>query len=227
MYDKLIFNQLGFLIHMCANFKPLRPAFAPQFDLFPPSFDYKAEIYPGQSCPILVNYKNHMEWREATFGLIPTWAKDTIIARHTYNARSETVATKPSFRHAWHHNQFALVPVELFYEPRYIQNKPERWAIERLDKQPFTIAAIYELVEQDGQLIRSMTMLTINADQHPLMRQFHAPTDEKRAIAVIPPELHTSWLNADHATAKELLLELQSAEYTAFPAPRVKANSQK
>lgn len=227
MYDKLIFNQLGFLIHMCANFKPLRPAFAPQFDLFPPSFDYKAEIYPGQSCPILVNYKNHMEWREATFGLIPTWAKDTIIARHTYNARSETVATKPSFRHAWHHNQFALVPVEIFYEPRYIQNKPERWAIERLDKQPFTIAAIYELVEQDGQLIRSMTMLTINADQHPLMRQFHAPTDEKRAIAVIPPELRTSWLNADHATAKELLLELQSAEYTAFPAPRVKANSQK
>lgn len=226
MYDKLIFNQLGFLIHMCANFKPLRPAFAPQFDLFPPSFDYKAEIYPGQSCPILVNYKNHMEWREATFGLIPTWAKDTIIARHTYNARSETVATKPSFRHAWHHNQFALVPVEIFYEPRYIQNKPERWAIERLDKQPFTIAAIYELVEQDGQLIRSMTMLTINADQHPLMRQFHAPTDEKRAIAVIPPELRTSWLNADHATAKELLLELQSAEYTAFPAPRVKANSQ-
>lgn len=222
MYDKLIFNQLGFLIHMCANFKPLRPAFAPQFDLFPPSFDYKAEIYPGQSCPILVNYKNHMEWREATFGLIPTWAKDTIIARHTYNARSETVATKPSFRHAWHHNQFALVPVEIFYEPRYIQNKPERWAIERLDKQPFTIAAIYELVEQDGQLIRSMTMLTINADQHPLMRQFHAPTDEKRAIAVIPPALRANWLNADHRSAKELLLELQSAEYNAYSAPRIK-----
>ncbi len=209
---------------MCANFKPLRPAFAPQLDLFPPSFDYKAEIYPNQSCPILVNYKNHMEWREATFGLIPTWAKDTTIARHTYNARSETVAEKPSFKHAWHNNQFALVPVELFYEPRYIENKPERWAIERLDKQPFTIAAIYELAEQDGQLIRSMTMLTINADQHPLMRQFHATTDEKRSIAVIPPELRASWLNANHTSATELLLELKSAEYTAYPAPRVKAN---
>ena len=209
---------------MCANFKPLRPAFAPQLDLFPPSFDYKAEIYPNQSCPILVNYKNHMEWREATFGLIPTWTKDTAIARHTYNARSETVAEKPSFRHAWHNNQFALVPVELFYEPRYIENKPERWAIERLDKQPFTIAAVYELAEQDGQLIRSMTMLTINVDQHPLMRQFHATTDEKRSIAVIPPELRASWLNANHTSATELLLELKSAEYTAYPAPRVKAN---
>ena len=209
---------------MCANFKPLRPAFAPQLDLFPPSFDYKAEIYPNQSCPILVNYKNHMEWREATFGLIPTWAKDTTIARHTYNARSETVAEKPSFRHAWHNNQFALVPVELFYEPRYIENKPERWAIERLDKQPFTIAAMYELAEQDGQLIRSMTMLTINADQHPLMRQFHATTDEKRSIAVIPPELRASWLSANHTSATELLLELKSAEYTAYPAPRVKAS---
>lgn len=224
MYDKLILNQFSLLIYMCANFKPLRPAFAPQLDLFPPSFNYKVEIYPNQTCPILVNYKNHMEWREATFGLIPTWAKDTTIARHTYNARAETVAEKPSFRHAWQNNQFALVPVELFYEPRYIENKPERWAIERLDKQPFTIAALYELTEQDGQLIRSMTMLTINADQHPLMRQFHAPNDEKRSIAVIPPKLRASWLTANHTSAKELLLNLQSAEYTTYPAPQIKVN---
>ncbi len=207
---------------MCANFKPLRPAFAPRLDLFPPSFDYKEEIYPNQACPILVSYKKQMEWREATFGLIPKWAKDTKIARHTYNARAETVAEKTSFRQAWHNNQFALVPVELFYEPRYIHDKPERWAIKRKDQQPFTIAAIYELAEQDGQLIRSMTMLTINADQHPFMRDFHAPKDEKRSIVVIPPELRANWLNADHKMAKELLMELQASEYTACPAPRIK-----
>ena len=213
-------------MNMCANFKPLRPAFAPQLDLFPPTFDYKEEIYPNQSCPILVNYKNHMEWREANFGLIPKWAKDSKIARHTYNARSETVAEKPSFRQAWHNNQFALVPVELFYEPRYVHDQAQRWAIVREDRQPFTIAALYELAEQDGQLIRSMTMLTINADHHPLMKQFHAPTDEKRSVAVIPPELRASWLGANHASAKELLLELQSAEYTTYPAPRPTTNSQ-
>ena len=35
------------------------------------------------------------------FGLIPHWSKDTTIARRTYNARSETVAEKPSYRDAW------------------------------------------------------------------------------------------------------------------------------
>ena len=35
------------------------------------------------------------------FGLIPHWATDTTMARHTFNARSETVAVKPSFRDAW------------------------------------------------------------------------------------------------------------------------------
>lgn len=32
------------------------------------------------------------------FGLIPHWATDTKIGRQTFNARSETVASKPSFR---------------------------------------------------------------------------------------------------------------------------------
>ena len=32
----------------------------------------------------------------ARFGLIPAWAKDDKISRHTYNARSETVSEKPS-----------------------------------------------------------------------------------------------------------------------------------
>ncbi|XID75842.1 SOS response-associated peptidase [Alkanindiges sp. WGS2144] len=205
---------------MCANFKPVRPELASFLDLFPPTFAYKEEVYPGNNCPILINQDNQMQWREALFGLVPPWAKDTRIARQTYNSRAETVQQKPSFRHAWHNNQFALVPVELFYEPRYVTDKPERWAIERQDKQPFTIAAIYETSQQADQLVRSMSMLTINADQHPLMKQFHAPQKEKRSIVVIPPDLRQDWLTANYQTAKELLLELQGADYATYPAPR-------
>lgn len=36
------------------------------------------------------------------FGLVPHWADDLKLGRHTFNARSETAATKPSFRDAWH-----------------------------------------------------------------------------------------------------------------------------
>jgi putative SOS response-associated peptidase YedK len=40
------------------------------------------------------------------FGLVPHWSKNDKIARHTYNARSETVAPKPSFRDAWRRRSF-------------------------------------------------------------------------------------------------------------------------
>lgn len=210
---------------MCANYQPLRPEFAPQLDLFPPTFAYSSDIYPSHNSPILVNYNNHMEWREALFGMVPSWAKDNKICRSTYNARSETVHEKPSFKHAWQQRQFALVPVERFYEPRYQSDptgheKAERWAIERQDEQPFTIAALYELSEQNGQLVRSMTMLTINADGHPLMQQFHAPNDEKRSVVVIPPELRLQWLTASQKMAHDMLFELRTNDYKTYAAPR-------
>ncbi len=37
-------------------------------------------------------------------------------------------------------------------------------------------------------------MLTINADAHPLMNQFHKPTDEKRMVVVLKPQSYADWL---------------------------------
>ena len=53
-----------------------------------------------------------------------------------------------------------------------------------------------------------MTMLTINADNHPFMSQFHKPEDEKRSIVVIEPEHLKDWLNMHHEEAFELLLPM-------------------
>ena len=33
-------------------------------------------------------------------------------------------------------------------------------------------------------------MLTVNADEHPVMRQFPKPEDEKRTPVIIAPKLH-------------------------------------
>lgn len=65
--------------------------------------------------------------------MIPTWKHDLKYSRYTYNARTETVATLPSYRHAWAKNQFALIPVEKIYEPKYVDGKAERWGIYRED----------------------------------------------------------------------------------------------
>lgn len=71
-----------------------------------------------------------------------------------------------------------------------------RWAT-------FTLAAIFEETLIDGQKIRSMSLLTINADHHPFMKQFHKPDDEKRSVIVIPDNLRNDWLNCTHSEAKD------------------------
>ena len=39
-------------------------------------------------------------------------------------------------------------------------------------------------------------MLTINADQHLLIKQLHKPTDEKRMVVILPEDRYDDWLRA-------------------------------
>jgi len=131
---------------MCANFQPAPPsAFRLHFEAPEPTFEYH-EAYPGSAVPVILRSSATEDERcvkKAVFGLIPAWARDRKIARHTYNARSETVASKPSYRRPWSHRQFCLVPVQAFYEPCYEGGgKPVRWSIHRTDGLPFALAAI-------------------------------------------------------------------------------------
>ena len=133
---------------------------------------------------------------------------------------------KPSFREAWHKSQFALIPVQTIYEPYYKNGKSQRWGIYRKDNQPFTVAAIYEVARIQGEIIRSMSMLTINATNHPLISWFHCPKDEKRSIVVIPHHLHMDWLKC-HYTQVMRFLKPISHEFTAHAMPRPPKNPTK
>jgi putative SOS response-associated peptidase YedK len=167
------------------------------------------DVYPGQLGPILV--QSRRDGRRgvglARFGLIAPWAKDTKFGRHTYNARSETVATKPSFRHAWRAQQFAVVLVDHFFEPCYETGRAVRWQIRTTSREPFGIAGLWQrwVDPQSAEMVVSFTMLTINADLHPVMRRFHRPADEKRTPVVLPAHLFDAWLAATHETAPSFL----------------------
>ena len=194
---------------MCANFQPISPTQAPLFTNQQLSFDVKQDIYPGYAAPLLfANPDNPAEWRSAMFGMVPKWAKDTSIAKHTYNARSQTVMDKQSFKRTWYNNQFALIPVQTIFEPKYIDGKAHRYDIRRKDDDLFTGDAF----------IRSMT---INADDHPFMSQFHKPKDEKRSIVVIKPQQRMDWLNMTHESAYKLLLPM-GGDYLAEHCPKPK-----
>jgi len=49
---------------------------------------------------------------------------------------------------------------------------------------PFAIGGIWESHGKDETYFESFSMLTINADTHPVMNHFHRPGDEKRMVVI-------------------------------------------
>ena len=205
---------------MCANYQPASREALASLPLPPPDFAY-GEAYPGSVVPVVTNFAPR-QWVPACFGLVPAWAKDVKIVRSTYNARSETIGDKPSFRDAWRRGQLCIIPAEAIYEPSYETGKAVRWRIGQADGKPMGIAGIWARRERDDGLPRwSMAMLTINADGHPLMRRFHKPEDEKRSVVILPDDAWGAWLRAkSEGAARALLQGFDAAAFVAVAAPR-------
>ena len=215
---------------MCTNFTPTTRAQWVKENLgveLPSGFP--EEAYPGYLAPVVVKSRQseRVACGLARFGLIPGWAKDDKISRHTYNARSETVAEKPSYRTAWRQRQFGLVLVDNFYEPSYESGKAVRWKIELASGDPFGIACLWDRWTDpaSGDRVVSFSMLTVNADDHPVMRQFHKPGDEKRTPVIIAPELQDAWLSADATKASELMTWSHMPDLLALHAPLLSRRS--
>ncbi|MBC7984843.1 MAG: SOS response-associated peptidase family protein [Candidatus Obscuribacterales bacterium] len=205
---------------MCAEYKSVKsnPKLLFHFGVQYPTAPPQDDSYPLSLAPFIRNARRSdaPECVAAGFGLIPSWAKDKKSARHCYNARTETVATKPSFRDAWRKAHFGIIPCEAFYEPNYESGKAVRWRISMADGEPFGIAGIWEWWPGtgDGDLL-SFSMLTINANEHPLMRRFHRPDDEKRSVVILEPAHYEDWLHTTPEDAPKF--------FGAFPANRMAA----
>jgi putative SOS response-associated peptidase YedK len=193
---------------MCSHYQALkeREKFLKYFGAEPPPEEAKLDMWPGYLGPFIRKHPNSDVGDEAVpdveainglFGLVPHWAPDTKITKSTYNCRSETAAVKPSFRDAFKLNQRCIIPADAFYEPDWRSGKALATRIEHADGQPLGIAGLWSSWKnpKDGW-VYSFTMLTINADAHPLMNHFHKPTDEKRMVAILPPERYQEWLEA-------------------------------
>lgn len=210
---------------MCTNFTPTTRAQWVKENLgvdLPSGFP--EEAYPGYLAPVVVKSRQskRVACGLARFGLIPGWAKEDKISRHTYNARSETAAEKPSYQTAWRQRQFGLLLVDNFYEPSYEPGKAVRWKIGLASGDPFGIACLWDRWTDpaSGKRVVSFSMLTVNADDHPVMRQFHKPGDEKRTPVIVPQELQDAWLSADTNQASELMTWSHMPQLVAIAAPR-------
>lgn len=156
------------------------------------------------------------------FGLVPTYAKEVKYGRHTYNARSETVASKPSFRSAWRMGQRCIVPAEGIFEPYYEtpESAPVRWRIQQPGEVPFAIAGVWEKWTETatGREVFSFAMLTVNADGHPVFQRFHKWGDEKRMVIILDPHEQDEWLTCRVDQATKFFRQWHGLVDT-FPAP--------
>ncbi len=170
----------------------------------------RLEVFPGYLALVamLDASRQSAEINSARFGLIPNWAKDAAIGRKTYNCRSETVAEKPSYRTPWRKRQFAIALMDHFYEPNWETGKAERWQICRRDGEPMGVACIWDrwIEPLTGEVVTSFSMLTVNADGHPVMGRFHRPGDEKRSVVLLPTDRFNDWLHASVEEAQNMIV---------------------
>lgn len=210
---------------MCANYKPISINQVEQLGLPLIPFAYEEEIFPSLQTPLLFRSNRGLEWRLVNFGLVPKWAEDKEVAKHTYNARNETVMEKPSFSEAFSKCQFGVIPVSEFYESKYINGKPQRWAVRRKDGQAFYIAALYEITRlKSGEIVRSATMLSMDAHHHEMMKDFHEPRTDKRSIVVIPQHRLEEWLALKQPNILSFIEGFPVEEFECFYCPKPRHN---
>jgi len=102
-----------------------------------PQLEFNWNVSPTTPIYFVKSTDKSGEAREidiAKWGLIPSWSKDSLRASNAINARSESIAEKPSFRDAFRQRR-CIIPVSGYYEwatelgpyppkqPFYIHNK--------------------------------------------------------------------------------------------------------
>jgi putative SOS response-associated peptidase YedK len=138
----------------------------------------------------------------------------------TMNARAESVGEKRSFNGAW--KSFSSVGSHVRASTTELR-KRQAGALEA--RHGGRVAAgsrrtWREWEEPDAPVSLSFTMLTVNANDHPLMKRFHNPGDEKRSVVIVPPTTYEDWLNSKSTDGARSFLNLYPVdEMAAEPHP--------
>ncbi|WP_416336512.1 SOS response-associated peptidase [Dechloromonas sp. A34] len=173
------------------------------------------EVFPRALGPFLrLGQSDALDLVVGTWGLVPSWSQTPVLKYSTCNCRSEEAAAKPTFRDAWRNGQRCIIPALSFDEPCWDTGKNVWWRFRRLDGQPWGLAGLWNtwIDHATGEVVESYTMLTVNADDHPIMNRMHKPDpklaldqQDKRSVVVIETAYVDQWLRGNTKEATELL----------------------
>lgn len=188
------------------------PKYAGLFIRRPPEHDAGDEAVPER------------EALTGRWGLVSALTKaegaDKALKLSTFNARSETAAKSFTFGNAWRKAQHCIIPAEAFYEPDWRSGKAVPTRFTAADGEPMGIAGLWDRWRSaTGEVVESFTMLTINADSHELLRDYHRPNNEKRMIVVLPAGAFDAWLTAGPGETKDFMLAYPTTALNATPLP--------
>lgn len=175
---------------------------------------WEPEIHPRSPGPFIRASGGGRELVLGQWALIPHFAKTAKLPYQTNNARAEELAGKASFRQSWLHGQRCIIPAASFDEPCWETGKSVWWRFRRADGAAWGLAGLFNAWTDPatGEVIESYTMLTINADDHPLMRRMHKPkayrptaAQDKRSVIPIEMADVDQWLSGSMEDAKSLM----------------------
>ncbi|MCL7937134.1 MAG: SOS response-associated peptidase [marine benthic group bacterium] len=194
---------------MCGRFTLTTPAaeWAALFELDPvPDFEPRYNIAPTQQVAAVRSLfrAQHEETRsergerdgetrefaKLRWGLVPHWAKEPDLKGRTLiNARSETVAERPSFRDSFRFRR-CLVVADGFYEWQPAGARKQPYWI-RLDTEaPFAFAGLWDAWTDGSEMIESCTILTTEANE--ALRPIH-----DRMPVILDPASYDAWIDPE------------------------------
>ena len=189
------------------------------------------EVFPRYPAPFIRAARESAAGeRELVVGqwaLVPWFATSPKLAYSTCNARAEELSAKASYKLPWARGQRCIVPAELFFEPNWQSGKHVAWRFRRADGGLWGLAGLFNtwVNKASGECVESFTLLTLNADGHPLMNQMHRPDpkrppalQDKRSVVPIEQSDVDEWLTAPLAQAAKLLRLAPAEVFDAAPA---------
>ena len=147
----------------------------------------------------------------------------------TNNARSETAASRPTYRAAWAAGQRCLIPAAWYQEPNWETGRNVWRRMARADGEPWAIAGLWSewADPATGEIVSNFTMLTVNCDGHPLLGRLHKPdpklpadAQDKRSVVPLEPDQWTAWFEATPDEAMGLLLAPPTERFDLSDAQR-------
>lgn len=185
-------------------------------------FQMKYNILPTTYVRVVVNGESgNRELDLFRWGLVPHWTKDVKKNPLMINAKSETIAEKPSFRESFKQRR-CIVTGSGFYEWKKLGGKEKQPMLMRLKDEPIMpFAGIWSTwTSPEGMSLNSCAIITTGPNE--LMADIH-----DRMPVILHRDDIDLWMDTDFREPEELMSLLRPYEaegMTAYPVNKLEGD---